>query len=167
MSGLFEYIDNDNHSHLFETGIINRMDAHVHFRAFLVDKGIRKSLRRSQVLDVFAKCERHVTVNELVQLVHKKYPKIGIATVYRTLKLLCESGIARGIEFHNGTVRYEHDFGHEHHDHLVCLNCGAFVEISNSRIEEEQNRIAKEHGYALQKHKMILYGVCPKCSRRK
>lgn len=143
------------------------MDALSHFSAYLQTKGIRNSLRRSQILETFTKCERHVTVNELVALVHKKYPEIGIATIYRTLKLICESGIARASEFEDGTVRYEHDFGHQHHDHLVCTNCGAFVEINNKHIEDEQNKIAKDHGYSLVNHKMILYGTCPKCLKPK
>ena len=78
------------------------MDALSHFSAYLQTKGIRNSLRRSQILETFTKCERHVTVNELVALVHKKYPEIGIATIYRTLKLICESGIARASEFETG-----------------------------------------------------------------
>ncbi len=143
------------------------MAALEHFNVFLREKGIRSSVRRSQVLEIFVKCERHVTVNELVKLVLNKYPRIGTATIYRTLKLMGESGIARAVEFEDGTVRYEHDFGHQHHDHLVCLNCGEFVEIRNNCIEDEQNRIAKEHGYTLRNHKMILYGTCSKCSMRK
>lgn len=143
------------------------MDHYTHFNAYLNNKGIRKSLRRSQVLEVFSKCEKHVTVNELVELVHSKYPDIGIATIYRTLKLICDSGIARTTEFEKGTIRYEHDFGHQHHDHLVCFNCGAFIEINNDRIEEEQNKIAKDNGYTLLNHKMILYGLCQKCSKQK
>jgi Fur family ferric uptake transcriptional regulator len=118
-----------------------------------------------QVFNVFIECEQHLTVNELVELVHKKFPKIGIATVYRTLKLITTSGIARAVEFGDGTIRYEHDYGHEHHDHLVCTACGAFREINNTCIENEQQKIADEQGFQLLKHKMILYGICPKCRK--
>jgi Fur family transcriptional regulator, ferric uptake regulator len=143
------------------------MDAQEHFNTYLKNNGVRSSSRRDKVFEVFIRCEKHVTVNELVALVHKKYPTIGIATVYRTLKLISESGIARAIEFGDGSLRYEHDYGHEHHDHLLCLECGAFREINSSRIEAEQLKIAKEQGFVLQKHKMVLYGLCPDCSKSK
>lgn len=139
------------------------MDAHQHFGDFLNGKGIRHSTRRNEVLEVFLTCEYHITANELVELVHKKNPKIGIATVYRTLKLITEAGIARAIEFGDGTVRYEHDYGHEHHDHIVCVRCGMFREISNDGIEAEQKAIAGRLGFSLLRHKMVLYGVCPDC----
>jgi Fur family ferric uptake transcriptional regulator len=143
------------------------MDAQKHFNTYLENKRIRHSLRRDEVLEVFIKCERHVTANELWGLVHKKHPTIGIATVYRTLKHITDAGIARVVEFGDGTVRYEHDYGHEHHDHLVCLHCGSYREISNARIENEQEKMANEQGFSLLKHKMILYGLCPKCVKQR
>ena len=112
------------------------MDAQKHFTDFLNAKGIRRSTRRNEVLDVFLQCEHHITANQLVELVHKKKPRIGIATVYRTLKLITEAGIARAVEFGDGTMRYEHDYGHEHHDHIVCVQCGMFREISNKYCKE-------------------------------
>ena len=142
------------------------VEAKKHFSAYLNAMGIRKSFRRDEVLDVFLQCERHITASELVELVHKRYPSIGIATIYRTLKLITESGIARAIEFGDGTIRYEHDYGHEHHDHLVCVECGAFQEINNHSIEKEQEKIASACGFSLVKHKMVLYGICPRCLKK-
>ncbi len=139
------------------------MDAQQHFSDFLSGKGIRRSMRRNEVLDVFLKCEYHISANQLVELVHKKNPKIGIATVYRTLKLITEAGIARAIEFGDGTMRYEHDYGHEHHDHIVCVRCGIFLEISSDGIETEQEAVAGKLGFLLLRHKMVLYGICPAC----
>ncbi len=141
------------------------VDAVEHFSKFLQNKGVRQSRRRNQVLEVLVACESHVTVNELIVLVHKTNPKIGIATVYRTLKLIVESGIARTTEFGDGVLRYEHDYGHAHHDHLVCFHCGDFREISNEKIEKEQEKVAAEYGFRLIKHKMVLYGICPKCMK--
>jgi Fur family transcriptional regulator, ferric uptake regulator len=143
------------------------MDALRHFQKYLGEHGVRHSKKRMQVFTIFVACEQHLTVIELVELVHKKFPKIGIATVYRTLKLIADAGIARAVEFGDGTIRYEHDFGHEHHDHLVCTGCGSFREINNACIEEEQQKIADREGFLLLKHKMILYGICPKCSMKK
>jgi Fur family ferric uptake transcriptional regulator len=142
------------------------VDAQEHFSEFLSAKGIRRSTRRNEVLDVFLGCEYHITANQLVELVHQRNPKIGIATVYRTLKLITEAGIARAIEFGDGTMRYEHDYGHEHHDHIVCVQCGMFKEISNEGIEAEQVLMAQKLGFSLLRHKMVLYGVCPECSKK-
>ena len=142
------------------------MDAPKHFSNFLNAKGIRHSTRRNEVLEVFLTCEYHITANQLVELVHKKNPKIGIATVYRTLKLITEAGIARAVEFGDGTMRYEHDYGHEHHDHIVCIRCGMFREINNDGIESEQVAIAGKLGFSLIRHKMVLYGVCPVCRKK-
>jgi len=138
-----------------------------HFNDFLDRKGIRHSARREEVLEVFLKCERHITVSEFFELVHRKFPRIGIATVYRTLKLITEAGIARAIEFGDGILRYEHDFGHEHHDHIVCVKCGVFQEINNGDIEKAQESIACNLGFSLLRHKMVLYGICPKCLKEK
>lgn len=142
-------------------------DALSHFQKYLESNGVRHSKKRMQVFGVFIECEQHLTVNELVELVHKKFPKIGIATVYRTLRLISDSGIARAVEFGDGTIRYEHDFGHDHHDHLVCTRCESFREINSSFIEDEQQKIADKEGFQLQKHKLILYGICPKCLKKK
>lgn len=141
------------------------LDALHHFQTHLENTGVRHSTKRMQVFDVFIKCEQHLTVNELVGLVHKKFPKIGIATVYRTLKLITGSGIARAVEFGDGTIRYEHDYGHEHHDHLICIKCGTFREINSACIEKEQQKIADNEGFQLLRHKMILYGICPNCTK--
>lgn len=132
---------------------------------FIYNKGIRHSKPREQILRVFLETERHLSVQELFGLVQKKHPTIGIATIYRTMALACEAGLAREIDFGEGNVRYEHLYGHEHHDHLVCIQCGAFREITNSRIEKEQMRMANEHGFDLVRHRHVLYGVCPECRK--
>jgi len=140
------------------------MNQQQHFENYLQSNGIRSSTRRGQIVEIFLACERHVTAFELLALVQQKHPTIGIATIYRTLKLAVDSGIARATEFGDGNLRYEHDFGHEHHDHIICTRCGDVKEIASSKIESEQVRIAGELGYVLSKHKMVLYGTCLKCS---
>ncbi len=132
-------------------------------RSFIESKGIRRSKQRERVLEIFLQTERHLTVQELNELINKEYFKVGVATVYRTMKLACEAGLAREIDFGDGNKRYEHLYGHEHHDHLICIECGSFEEIKNSRIEEEQKRVAERYGYDLVRHRHILYGICPKC----
>jgi len=83
--------------------------------------------------------------------------------VYRTLKLLTSSGLAREVDFGEGLSRYEHLWGHAHHDHLICTSCGRTLEVMDTEIERLQERLAQRHGFSLTGHKMDLYGLCPRC----
>ncbi len=133
------------------------------FDSFVREKGLKHSAQRIDILLTFLKTEKHLTADELHTLVKKKNPAIGIATVYRTLKLLCESGLSSELRLGDGSVRYEHFYGHEHHDHLVCIKCGNFTEVLDTEIEKLQERLARKEGFTLQGHKLLMYGVCKKC----
>lgn len=133
---------------------------------YLKEKGIRQSKERTKVLEVFLNTERHLTANELYEILRKKYPKIGYATVYRAMKVITGAGLAEEIEFGDGAKRYEHKYGHEHHDHLICVECGKFVEAMNPEIEKLQKKLASIHEFTLLRHKMHLFGVCKNCSRK-
>ena len=93
----------------------------------------------------------------------KKDPKIGHTTVFRTLRLLCEAGIAREVDLGCKVTRYELVFGHGHHDHLVCTRCGKFVEAMDNRIEKLQDKLCKRFGFLSEKHKLEIFGICRKC----
>ena len=89
---------------------------------------------------------------------------VSKATVYRTLKLLAECGVASERRFGDGLSRYElADDGDEHHDHLICTNCGEITEFEDPRIEKLQDSIAVKHGFKLTSHKHEMYGICAKC----
>lgn len=135
------------------------------FEEFLREKNLKHSQPREGILNVFLSIERHVTVDELWGAVKQKYPSVGFATVYRTLKLLCWSGLCRELHFEDGTTRYEHLYEHEHHDHLICTQCGMFIEVVDSEIEHLQEELMKRHGFHPQRHRMDLYGVCEKCKK--
>ena len=136
------------------------------FSEFLEKKGLKMTSQRSMILDTFIKIKGHLTSEELYDIVKKKDGAIGQATVYRTLKLLSESGIAREVDFGDGLVRYEHKYGHEHHDHLICNSCGKNIEVLEQQIEELQEKMAKRHGFKLTGHKMYLYGICRDCRKK-
>jgi len=135
------------------------------FQDYIRSKGLRHSDQRMQILDVFLKTERHLTAEELYQLVQKKHPSVGTATVYRTMKLLRESGLCRELKLDDGSTRYEHLYDHDHHDHLVCSGCGALVEVIDPEIEKRQEKLALAHGFRIMSHKLDLYGICRKCRR--
>lgn len=135
-------------------------------RNFLTEKNLRSSSKRNTILKTFLKEEGHVTAEELYRKVNKEDPSIGIATVYRTLKLFHEAGLARMSRFEKGEAHYEHDYQHAHHDHLICLKCGSITEFKNPAIEENQDKIAKKYKFEITSHRLELYGKCSKCSSK-
>lgn len=137
---------------------VTRLDDHIK------GCGLRTSSQRNAILSIMESEKRHYTVEELYEITKKSNPGIGIATVYRTIRLFCEAGIIREIHLANDVTRYEVINDNTHHDHLICVECGTFVEISSGIIEKEQMRIAHNHGFELTDHSLILYGICKKCS---
>lgn len=133
------------------------------FEKFLASQNLRMTSQRELILKTFCRQRKHVTAEQLYEILKKTDKSIGHATVYRTLKLLTEAGIARELNFGEGSVRYEPDTDDAHHDHLVCVKCGEHVEFFDESIEELQKKIAEKHGYELQDHSMNLYGICSKC----
>ena len=129
--------------------------------SYLEDHNLKHTKQREAILDVFLEVEGHITGEELHRRVRRKFPQIGYTTVYRTMKLLCEAGLASERHFDDGVTRFE--IQHEHHDHLVCVRCGKIVEFECSMIESAQERIVKAHGFRLLRHRHELYGHCPSC----
>ena len=128
---------------------------------YLEEHGLKQTRQRVVILDAFLGGSGHVTSEELYQRVREDHPQIGYTTVYRTMKLLAEAGLAQERNFNDGVTRYEAE--HEHHDHLVCTKCGRIVEFECEEIEAAQERIAKERGFRLSNHRHELYGLCPEC----
>lgn len=138
-------------------------EARVKFEQFVQYKGLRHTDQRRRILDVFLTTERHVTVQELYDLVRKRHKQIGYATVSRTVKLIEEAGLGRIVDFGDGVQRFEHKYGHDHHDHLICVKCGKFVEIYSEKLEKLQEQIVKKHKFTQQYHKLEIFGLCPRC----
>ena len=133
------------------------------FNEFAAGKGLRSTRQRDIILDVFLSTHQHVSVEELYLKVKASNPRVGQATVYRTLKLFVEAGLAREILLHDGQTRYEHVMAGEHHDHLVCTGCNAIIEFENETIEKLQDEIAVRHGFMIRSHKLEIYGLCATC----
>ncbi|MFN2268469.1 MAG: Fur family transcriptional regulator [Desulfonatronovibrio sp.] len=135
------------------------------FFNYLARKKLKFTSQRALIFDVFWDIKEHISPEELYGLVKKKDPSIGQATVYRTLKLFSDSKIAREVDFGDGVSRYEPYFGHKHHDHLICNECGKSVEVVDERIESLQEELAAKNGFTLSSHSMYLYGLCSECAR--
>lgn len=129
--------------------------------SWLSRKQLKVTQQRRLITEVFfdpAHRESHPTVEELYLRVRQREPGVGYATVYRTLKLLVDSGLAVPSQLGDNQTRYEPDVPGEHHDHLVCLRCNAVIEFEDPRIEELQHEIARRFGFELADHRMVLYG---------
>lgn len=125
--------------------------------------GLNRSTTREAVIDTFLATPGHVSAEELTALVRKHTPGIGQTTVYRALKLLVDCGVAATRQFGEGQTRYERVVEGAHHDHLVCLECGAILEFEDAEIEALQEAVARRHGFAVAHHRMELYGRCRAC----
>ena len=136
------------------------------FRQYLKKKGMLRSKQREKILDIFLKTEEHPTIDDLYNLVRKKDPKIGLATIYRTMEVICDAGLARKVDFGDGNKRYEHKYKHQHHHHLVCLKCGKVIEIASSKLEEIQRQLAKKHDFTITRDTMKIFGTCRTCKRK-
>lgn len=137
------------------------------FRQHMRDKGMLHSKQREQILEIFLKMERHPTISDLYERVRKKNPKIGLATVYRAMKVICEAGLARETDFGDGVKRFEHKYGHDRHDHLVCLKCGRIIEVINPELEKLQDELARKHNFTPLRYRMQIFGTCKSCKRKK
>ena len=133
------------------------------FYEFIRTKALRYTPQREKILDIFLSTEKHVSIDDLYKLVRRTYRDIGYTTVYRTMKLFSESGLCGETDFGDGILRFEHKYGHEHHDHLICVKCGRFTETMDPEIEKMQDKLAKKHGFTPTNHKLQIFGICRKC----
>jgi Fur family ferric uptake transcriptional regulator len=134
---------------------------------YLVGQGLKSTQQRDAILRVFMDAGRHVSAEELSALVKKSHPGIGYVTVYRTLKLLADAGLAEARRFEDGFTRYEYTVAIGHHDHLICTKCGTIIEFENARIEKLQLDVARKNRFQVKNHKLELYGLCAVCQGKK
>ena len=129
---------------------------------YLEEHHLKHTKQREAILEVFLQAKGHITSDDIYQDVRARHPQIGYTTVYRTMKLLCEAGLAHEHNF-DGSTRFE--IAHEHHDHLVCTRCGKIIEFECDMIESAQERIAASYGFRVLRHRHELYGHCADCQR--
>ncbi len=131
--------------------------------AYMERKGLRSTSQRRLVSEVFFSAEGHYSIDEVLAMARAKDPKVGYATVYRTMKLLVACGLANERQFGDTVTRFEIARHDSHHDHLICIECKRIVEFEDDEIEAQQEALAKRYGFRLVSHKHELYGVCPAC----
>ena len=134
------------------------------WKSFLSNKGLNASKTRDDVVAVFLDTTTHIDLQSLHEAVRRRHPGIGFATVYRTMKLLEDAGLAHARRFGDAKeTLYEVAAGRSHHDHLICESCGRIVEFVSPEVERLQDGIAAKHGFELNRHRHELYGRCGEC----
>jgi Fur family ferric uptake transcriptional regulator len=133
---------------------------------YMTKHGLRSTEQRRIVTEMFFTSAGHLSIEELLDKVRVEEPRIGYATVYRTLKLLKECGLAFERHFGDGVSRYEVAWEDEHHDHLICIECEKIIEFEDDAIETLQHKVAAKQGFELVRHKLELYGVCADCQAK-
>jgi len=129
--------------------------------------GLKHTEQRDTILHTFLETREHLSVNELHRLVQKKDARIGFTTVYRTLKLLGECGLASEVAFHDGIARYEHQYNRRGHHHMVCTACGSSVEFFSAEVDRLEHEIGRKYNYETTRHTFQIYGLCEDCRRKK
>ena len=130
------------------------------FQKFIQTEGLKTTRQRNTIVNVFFNLNGHISVEELLREVKIVNPKIGYATVYRTLHLLVRSALVEERRFGDGLARYEGHSQVEHHDHMICQNCGRIFEFFNPELEARQEKLAEAHEFTIHRHRLELYGVC-------
>ncbi len=133
-------------------------------KAYLEKAGLKSTAQRDYIAETFFKTNTHISLDELLKKVKRKNSRIGYATVYRTMKLLTECGLALARQFGDGQTRYENLPDDGHHDHIICIKCSKIAEFQNQKIEQLQIEAAKKLGFTVVNHKLELYGYCPDCA---
>lgn len=129
--------------------------------------GFKRTAQRELILDVFLKTEGHSSAEDLYHIVKEQDPAVGFTTVYRTLKLLAECGLARQERLGDGRARYEHNYNHQHHDHLICTECGELIEFYSEVIEKKQDEIARQYNFRPTHHSLRIFGLCQQCQAKR
>src|SRR5438552_9708563 len=133
------------------------------FLDYLEQKKLKLTSHRELILENFIANEGHRSVEDIYRVVREDDPRIGYTTVYRTMKLLLDSGLAREIDLADGITRYEHLYNHQHHDHMICMQCGTSIEFYNPEIEAVQDEASEHLGFKVLDHKLQIYGLCKSC----
>jgi len=136
------------------------------FHQHLKRVGLKHTEQRDTILRTFLEISDHLSTDELHRLVRKKDARIGFTTVYRTLKLLAECGLASAVAFQDGVARYEPQFNRRSHHHMVCTDCGTSVEFFSPEIDRLEREIGRKHHFTTTRHNFQVYGICADCKKK-
>lgn len=133
------------------------------FLEYLEQRNLKLTRQREAVIDEIFEGRGHFEAEEIVQRLRQRKLRVSRATVYRTLELLKECQLVERLDFGTAHAYYEHTHVGEHHDHLICDQCGSITEFHNERLEAIQAEICKKHGFEESHHSLRIFGRCKKC----
>jgi Fur family transcriptional regulator, ferric uptake regulator len=136
------------------------------FRRHLREQHLPVTRQRDLVAQAVLLSDEHLSVEAIQRHLQGRGERVGLATIYRTLEVLVESGLVRAHDFGEGFKRYEPKAQQAGHEHLICIRCGRVAEFQNERLERMLPIIADEHAFQHQQHRVEIHGVCPDCRRR-
>ncbi len=139
-------------------------EAQERFLRHLKRVGLKRTDQRDTILRTFLETRDHLSAEQLLAVVRKSNARIGLTTVYRTLKLLTECGLASEVAFHDGVARYEHQHKRRSHHHMVCTSCGASAEFFSPEVDELEKEIGRRFKYETTRHTFQIYGLCESCA---
>ena len=137
------------------------------FCSFLKSKGLKFTPERRVILEGVFSFHKHFDVDQLYDKLRGQGEHVSRASIYRTLPLLIKSGLIAESLRCQESVSYEHIFGHEHHDHMLCIKCGKVTEFRNEKIEELQEEVCKEYGFMALEHRLGIRGYCKRCRKKR
>lgn len=135
------------------------------FADFLARSGLKTTRQRDRIVRAFFDAGRHVSAEELYHRIRTEDPGIGLVTVYRTLKLLREAGLATGRQFGDAYMRFDPNPADRPHDHLICTRCGKIQEFADANLHALREKVARSRGFTVTEHRLELYGFCRDCAR--
>ena len=133
------------------------------FVGYLREHNLPVTAQRLAIADVLLTSQRHLSAEEVAQEVGARGKAVGTATVYRTIDTLLESGLVVERDFGEGFRRFEPARDIPHHEHLVCTQCGKVEEFRDERLERMTTIVAESRGFARQRHRLVIHGVCKDC----
>jgi len=136
-------------------------------RSYLGERGLRMTEVRGALLSAVAELEGHFDADSLHEYLKSRGKLISRATIYRTLRILADTGIVKETGRGREGAHFEHVFGHEHHDHMECLRCGRIIEFVSPDIEKLQDAVCREHRFSPTEHSLTIRGLCADCSRKR
>ena len=130
----------------------------------LRQRGLKVTEARMKILEILSDQHAHLSADQIASMLEKSgFSSVSLATVYRVLTQFHEAGLIHKHQFEDGASVYELA-DDDHHDHIVCERCGKIEEFFDAKIEKSQERVARELGYTLKGHTMVLYGICSLCA---
>ena len=137
----------------------------IRFREFLSEKGLKLTKQRQIIFDEVFRHHGHLDADSIAVRLRAMGKRASRATVYRTLDLLSEAGLVKSMRLGSKPDYFEHVHPGEHHDHLVCTECGEIIEFYSDVLENMQEKICNESMFKPVRHTMTIFGVCAKCRK--